>query len=403
MAHQINPKRVIGRDNLIQTIWQRLDKGQSLRFTAERRIGKTTVMQKMQEEAKSKYHIVYVDGAGAETPEYFVEKLFQGLRNSLSRLHKTEKVFKAIRKSIGGIEIAGMIKLPVAEEEMWQPALEKILEEVCRKFPDQRFVLMVDELPYMLQKMEETARKNKKPSPSLHVMDVLRSLRQLHANLTMVFCGSVGLHHVITELKSTGLSSEPVNDMPLIEIHPLEKQDALILADRLFREEGVEVQGDRSHILEVLVEETDGFPFYMERVSEKLAESGASVGPEQITSRVQAQLADDRDPWEMEHFRSRLKEYYPGDLTTVNGIELPRRKLAEHLLNHLALAQEPQSIDQVFSAATATFELSDRNVIITMLGLLAQDHYLISDERRYYEFRFTLVKRWWRLAQGLES
>jgi hypothetical protein len=46
MAVQIDPQNVVGRDRLIQQIWRKLQT-QSLRFTAERRIGKTTVMRKM--------------------------------------------------------------------------------------------------------------------------------------------------------------------------------------------------------------------------------------------------------------------------------------------------------------------------------------------------------------------
>ncbi len=50
MATQLAPKNVIGRDRLINQIWKML-KSYSLVFTEERRIGKTTVMQKMKEEA----------------------------------------------------------------------------------------------------------------------------------------------------------------------------------------------------------------------------------------------------------------------------------------------------------------------------------------------------------------
>ncbi len=46
MAVQVAPQNVVGRDRLIEQIWRKL-KTRSLRFTAERRIGKTTVMRKM--------------------------------------------------------------------------------------------------------------------------------------------------------------------------------------------------------------------------------------------------------------------------------------------------------------------------------------------------------------------
>ncbi len=65
----------------------------------------------------------------------------------------------------------------------------------------------------------------------------------------MVFAGSVGLHHVVTDLKQGTLASEPVNDMPLVEIRALDVPDAIILAERLLKEEDVEVlkEGRQGH------------------------------------------------------------------------------------------------------------------------------------------------------------
>ncbi|MCC5844034.1 MAG: hypothetical protein JJU05_07275 [Verrucomicrobia bacterium] len=394
---------MIGRDKLIGNIWKRLEKGSSLRFTAERRIGKTSVMQKMRAEPKEGFRLVYLDIEGTETPEYFVEKLLQGLRDNLTGPQKAKRMFKGLHKSLGGTEIAGMIKLPTAENDVWQPALEKILEEVCGNFPDQRIVLMLDELPYMLQKMDDLARKTGKPSPALHILDVLRELRHKHANLHMIYCGSVGLHHVVTQLRSPGLSSEPVNDMPLMEIHPLEPKDALLLADRLFEEEGIETTEERKPVLAALVKETDGFPFYMERVAERLAESGLTIGKEQVGEMVRCQLASGHDPWQMEHFRSRLSDYYPGEMKDVHKGAVSRRDFAVKILDALTLSEHPMSIEEIQSTVKTSFSIEDRGVIVEMLRLLELDHYLIADEEKRYTFRFTLVKRWWKIAQGLES
>ncbi len=51
MAIQIDPNNVIGRDKRIERIWKKLRKD-SIRFTAERRVGKTTVMTKMAAEPR---------------------------------------------------------------------------------------------------------------------------------------------------------------------------------------------------------------------------------------------------------------------------------------------------------------------------------------------------------------
>jgi hypothetical protein len=57
MATQIDPQNVIGRDQLIAQIWKMLEKS-SVRFTAERRVGKTTVMAKMAAEPHPRFEVL---------------------------------------------------------------------------------------------------------------------------------------------------------------------------------------------------------------------------------------------------------------------------------------------------------------------------------------------------------
>ena len=52
MAKQVGPQNVVGRDKLIEIIWKKLET-RSVQFTAERRVGKTTVMTKMEAEPKA--------------------------------------------------------------------------------------------------------------------------------------------------------------------------------------------------------------------------------------------------------------------------------------------------------------------------------------------------------------
>ena len=57
---QIAPQDVIGRDQLIQSVWRAL-KQQSVVLTAARRMGKTSILRKMEAEPHMKYLPVYHD------------------------------------------------------------------------------------------------------------------------------------------------------------------------------------------------------------------------------------------------------------------------------------------------------------------------------------------------------
>ncbi|WP_182867752.1 hypothetical protein [Stieleria mannarensis] len=105
----------------------------------------------------------------------------------------------------------------------------------------------------------------------------------------------------------------------------------------------------------------------------------------------------------MEHFRKRLGTYYGGMVTDTSGVTIRDEEIAREILDHLAIQTEPQSINEIWSVVKAKFEITDRNRTVVLLNSLALDHYLMSDTKKRYSFRFPLIQRWWMMAQGLEG
>ncbi len=405
MAIQVSPQNVVGRDRLIERIWKELE-ANSLRFTAERRIGKTTVMRKMRAEPRPNSALVFVDLEKVDSPQRFAEVLLTEMSSWLSTKQKAANWFTTFLTEIGGLEIGrGMVKIPDRKPIGWKAVLEGTLDRVCRHNADTLIVLLFDELPYMLQKIAAyEKRAGTQDHAALEILDTLRAKRHEHANLRMIFAGSVGLHHVLTDLRGTQLASQPVNDMPLVPIEALDLPDAVTLAQRLLKDEGVQVvEADREGLPDELAALTDRVPFYLERVVSRLAELHGPVSVEDARQVVRQQLTDDHDAWEMEHFQSRLDIYYPGSSSDANGKPIPNARLARAILNILAVAGAPQTIDEVWAAMKAGMALDDRDQVIRLLKSLAQDHYLTSDSEKRYAFRFPLIRQWWVLAQGLCS
>ena len=401
MAIQVDPRNVVGRDRLIERIWTTLQK-HSVRFTAERRVGKTTVMTKMAAEPKSGFEVLFLELEGIDSPDRFVELLFNRVRPLMSNTEKATGWWRNFQNAIGGTEIAGVVKLPGVSRIGWQATLAKTLEGVCEHQADKTILLLMDELPYMLQKIASIGQDGEQKTQALTLLDTLRSIRQQRRNLRMVFAGSVGLHHVITDLRQGTLASEPVNDMRLIEIRALNEPDAIILAERLLKDEGVEVlTEDRQAVLKRLVQLTDCVPFYIEAVCFRLGESEGRINVDSVEQTVRQQLTSAQDPWEMEHFRERLRTYYSRSIQDTAGATIRDADIARTILDHLAVLHEPQSIDQVWAVVKSHFNLTDRNHILEMLRSLELDHYLVSDMEKRYSFRFPLIQGWWKTIQGL--
>lgn len=400
MAIQIDPTRVIGRDRLIERIWRKLET-KSLLFTAERRIGKTTVMTKMVAEPKDGFRVVFMELEGVDSAEQFAEVLLNKLLPLLSKTDKAKTGLRAFWEGIGGVEVGGVIRVP-GNKLGWQATIEKTLERVCDECAGETILLLMDEVPYMLQKIASQETGNNQKTLALTMLDVLRSMRQQKPNLRMIFSGSIGLHHVVSDLRQEKIASEPVNDMPLIEIHSLAEQDGIKLARRLLGDEAVCLDEPlREVVCLQIAKSTDSVPFYIEAVCMYLADQEEPINSVAVDKAVLSQLTNDHDPWEMEHFRTRLETYYEGTVKVASNETVANAVIARAVLDHLAVTTDPQSIDQVWSAMTSQFSLTEKNHLIHLLRSLTLDHYLVCNTDKQYAFRFPLIRHWWSLAQGL--
>ena len=180
MAVQVGPQNVVGRDRLIEQIWKKLE-SKSLRLTAERRIGKTTVMKKMLAEPRPGTAVLFLDLEKADSPRRFTEVLLQEVKPLLSTKQKAAGWFEQFLTDIGGTEIGGVIKIPEGDKIGWKGTLEKAFDRVCSQNADTQVVLLLDELPYMLQKIAAYEKQaGTTDHAALEMLDSLRALRDKH-------------------------------------------------------------------------------------------------------------------------------------------------------------------------------------------------------------------------------
>lgn len=192
----VAPQEVIGRDLLIKELWDRLQQ-QSLIISAERRMGKTSVIKKMSAESPANQLTIYRDLEGIESAVEFVEAVWQDVEEYLSQLNKTTTQVRKFLNQIGGLEVSG-IKIPQVAATRWKDLLTKIIEDLVGN-QDSQVVLLWDEMPFMLDKIA-----NRNAQEAMEILNVLRSHRQTYSSVRMVFTGSIGLHHVVSKLKKLG-------------------------------------------------------------------------------------------------------------------------------------------------------------------------------------------------------
>ncbi len=390
-------KGIYGREKLIRGIWKTL-KTDSLVFTAERRIGKTTVLKELRNNPVGNAIVIYSDVEKVTSPLGFVEAIVNSVDEYLTKKQLAISWLRNLRTELGGVDVAGVCKIPESRANSWQLLLERTLRTVCENQKQKRLVFLWDEMPYMLQKLDKFCVNGASDkSIALSVLDTLRALRSEYENLRVIYTGSIGLHHVINQLKRHGLSSDPTNDMIDIEIGPLSMNDAIEMIDELLLLEGVSA---RKNVTLKIAESTDCVPFYIRRVIAMIVLRGEDPTENYIDKLVVDTLTSAGDPWKMQHFVDRLDVYYSGTVTDSDSLEIQLHHIARIVLNHIANSQVPQSTMECVNAIASQVKYSSRLTIEDLMRDLRKDFYLVLDSDGNYDYKFPLLRRWWLLNQG---
>ena len=381
----IPPNEVLGRDGLIDDLWDALA-ATSVVMVAERRIGKTSVVRKMQAEPRDGFDLIWRDVEGITTPLAFVETVLDDIDTRLTLARRTAEKVREARKELGTFTIKG-VEVPGAPQADWKALLATALAQVAER-GDGLLVLIWDELPAML---DNVRRGEGGARAAMELLDTLRALRQTHSSsLRMVFTGSIGLHHLLARLRDEGYTNDPTNDMVSVEVPPLATSDGQNLAARLLEGKGVQT-ADADAVSAAITSDVDCVPYYIHHVVSTLPVN-VPVDAAAARRAVSARLTDGNDPWHLAHYRDRMQEYYPETW-----------QLALDLLDAIAGAKAPLTFDQVTNLARHARTDVDAEAVRHLLKLLRRDHYLQLAEDGTYDFKFSLIKRWWRLDRGLAA
>ncbi|MGO8677580.1 MAG: hypothetical protein ACLQVX_17120 [Limisphaerales bacterium] len=384
---QLAPGNIVGRDKLVAQMWTIL-RGRSIYMNDLRRVGKTMILDKMQADPPPGWLVIKRDLEGLHTAAEFAT---QAYRDSEELLSKTTLGFRRMRELLGGLkgaEIGGILKLPNGSAAPWKDVLRRTFSDLEEQAAaaDNRIVFLWDEVPFLVGNV----KRREGAATAMEILDMLRSLSQDCRRTRFVLTGSVGLHHVLSELRSEGYSNSPLNQMERVAPGPLAPEDAESLALELLRGEGF--SGDESKACAKTVADAVGnVPFYIHKLISRLPK-GQPLDPTLIEAALGREIAHPDNDWDLTHYRNRLQLYYAKDEKLVLGI-----------LDAVAASETPLSFEAILKQISSQTLFEDQEHLRNLLKLLGQDHYLQRDASGGYTFRFPLIRRWWRLDRGLKQ
>jgi hypothetical protein len=131
---QLAPADIYGRDGFVEDLWRELEQT-SVVLTAERRTGKTCVIKKMHASRPDGVLTFFQDLEGVYSASEFLEEVLRCVRPELSRAAQARAAFQRWMETIGGTEIAGVLRLPEAAQAEWKHVLPKLLENFSNITP----------------------------------------------------------------------------------------------------------------------------------------------------------------------------------------------------------------------------------------------------------------------------
>lgn len=129
---QIDLKAVVGRNSLIQSLWEILEQ-QSVVMTAERRIGKTTLLKLMQAVPRAGWVPVFQDLEGLHSAMDFALSVYREVDRFLTGQNKAARRTKEWIQKLGGVEIGGVLRLPQSTAMDWKDVLKRSIEDLTEE------------------------------------------------------------------------------------------------------------------------------------------------------------------------------------------------------------------------------------------------------------------------------
>lgn len=381
---RIDPKEAVGREEIVEQIWTILE-SQSIYMNAERRIGKTTILEILNSRPHGDWLPAKRDLEACHTAQEFSILIYEQIHKFFGKTQRAFRRTTEFLKQMGGMEIGGVLRFPEGKAVEWKTILEKAFQDLheAQEGKGPRILFLWDEVPFMI----DNIRKRENEKTAMEVLDTLRFIRQTYPSIRMVMTGSIGLHHVLAALKESGYANAPVNDMASIQVPSLTNENGGKLARLLM--EGEKIQCDSIQATSLaLSEAADHFPYYIHHLVRQLNFSGRKATPEVIGEILQQQITNPNDPWELKHYRNRVKTYYGKNENDVLAI-----------LDAVAAAGKI-SLKQIEKEISANAPGMNLEKLRELLTLLERDHY-VRKTTEGYEFVFPLIRQWWRMDRSL--
>ena len=364
----------------IARYWRGLETD-SLLLLAPRRVGKSSVLRRMNEYAdKAGFAAIYVDVSDCADEFRFVERLYTAI---LEHHGAAERLWNGIKESSLGKAIRQIKKAGAAgfsiEFERGGLEWDRIGEELAEALEglERQTLIQVDELPVFVLKLLNRADETQQ-GRIREFLYWMRKLRQKYLHVKWMLAGSIGLDTVASRLNI----ADAINDLRIETLGAFDGATAHDLLRTLSANYGLTLEDPVRE--RVLARVGWLIPYYLQLVFDKLREWQKPEAGH--VDAVVDTLLDASHKGLFDYWRQRLRD------------ELGRPD-ADHAsaLLHPA-CRTPEGVrrgvfQQVLTASIADADARE-DKLRYLLDVLENDGYLVEEEKRW-RFRSPLLREYW--------
>jgi hypothetical protein len=394
----IPPEKIPGRNKEIEEIYNHT-KVKSVVLTMIRRMGKTLLLQKFAyttvKEARANkaiwFDLMRVDDITDLTDTLLI-RLHQEQSWLKLNLERCKELYNKYRptgeiKVPTGLPLLPEISFKLPEFKMeWKKALTACIEDLANRKTenDEIITLILDEFPYMLWNWILDG----KVKDVIELLNLFRSIRmslQEKNNIRFIICGSIGLDVVMNHLKTEHkYTAEPFNDMKPYVLEAMTDDDAHFLCSCLALS-GFDFEEDKDTCIRKISYLTENLPFYINKIFEILNSSyNSQITLINVQGAFDELISNVNDDEVFEQLDTRIALYYPKQKDSMFTI-----------LDFLSKQQSQIQEDEIINS----IDVEGREAR-DFLRTLCKDQYLtrtIIEEKRYYEFKYKIFRKWWKL------
>jgi uncharacterized protein len=314
----INPKIIVGntatgeyyfpRPQIEKSIWDEIEKGNHVLIAAPRRVGKSSVMVSMMENSPEHTQCIFKNIQGIQSEEQFYKEFFELTLQCLSKFQKGTSWITGFLKSINIEEITlEGVKFSDKKPENYLEEINKILPQVAQN--KVKIVLLLDELPEVLNHLYKNDRKNE-ASSILNNLRVWRQNKDLRNHFTLVLAGSVGIHHIVKLIEGR---TADINDFGIVDFEALTNPEAN--AYLLWATKDASVRYDDALSKHLLGKIDNFIPYFINLMLDEINKTALKSQNPLITT-TDIDKAFNKIVKTSDHFKewkNRLFDYYPID------------------------------------------------------------------------------------------